>query len=137
MSQWQWGQLHHMTYEHQLAAFADPEKKVSLNVGPLPMGGDGYTVHNTGFRLSDFNQNTGSSYREVMDPSNWDRSVTINSPGQSGDPNSPHYRDLFPLWAEGSVVPLLYSRDQVMEAAETVFILRPRDRAGSATGKNP
>jgi penicillin amidase len=137
MSQWQWGQLHHMTYEHQLAAFVNPEEKVSLNVGPLPMGGDGYTVHNTGFRLSDFNQNTGSSYREVMDPSNWDRSVTINSPGQSGDPNSPHYRDLFPLWAEGSVVPLLYSRDQIMEAAETIFILRPRQRAGSAAGNNP
>src|SRR5229473_2933197 len=124
MSQWQWGQLHHMTYEHQLAAVVDPEKKAVLNVGPLPMGGDGYTVHNTGFRLSDFNQNTGSSYREVMDLANWDRSVTVNSPGQSGDPNSAHYRDLFPLWAEGRFVPLLFSRDQIMGAAETIFILK-------------
>jgi penicillin amidase len=69
-----------------------------------------------------------------MDLASWDRSVTVNSPGQSGDPNSPHYRDLFPLWAEGRFVPLLFSRDQIMGAAETIFILRPSHRTGS-TGR--
>src|SRR5262249_52805653 len=66
MSQWQWGRLHHMTYQHALVA-ARPELEELLNVGPLPIGGDGFTVHNTGYRLSDFNQTGGASYREVID----------------------------------------------------------------------
>src|SRR5713101_4269206 len=67
MSEWQWSNLHHMAYEHGLSPIVDPETRELLNVGPLPMGGDAYTVHNTGYRQSDFNQNTGASYREVMD----------------------------------------------------------------------
>jgi penicillin amidase len=122
---WQWGKLHHMTYEHALAPAVDSATQALLNVGPLPVGGDGYTVHNTGYRQSDFNQNTGASYREVIDLADWDRSVTLNSPGQSGDPNSSHYRDLFPLWADGQFVPLLFSRGKVMQAAEHVYILHP------------
>lgn len=136
MSQWQWGNLHHMTYEHQLSPAVDPQMQELLNVGPLPMGGDGYTVHNTSYRLSDFNQNSGASYREVIDFSDFDRSTTLNSPGESGDPNNPHYRDLFPLWAEGTFVPLLYSRDEVEKAAETIFLLRPAKRgAGDNTSR--
>jgi penicillin amidase len=125
MSQWQWGKLHHMTYEHQLSPAVDAGTKAMLDVGPLPKGGDGYTVHNTGFRLSDFNQTGGASYREVIDLADFDRSRTLNSPGQSGDPSSPHYEDLFPLWADGEFVPMLFSRGAVMANAEHVYELKP------------
>ena len=60
-----------------------------------------------------------------MDVGEWDNSVCINTPGQSGDPRSPHYRDLAPLWAKGEYLPLLYSRKAVDEAAETVIKLTP------------
>lgn len=124
MTQWQWGKLHHMTYEHDLSAAADAGTKAMLDVGPLPMGGDGFTVHNTGYNLSDYNQNTGASYRQVVDLKNFDNSVTLNSPGESGDPTSPHYKDLFPLWAEGKFVPMLFSKGKVMANAEHVYTLR-------------
>jgi penicillin amidase len=130
MNSWQWGRLHHMTYTHDLSATSDPETRKKLDIGPLPQGGDGFTVHNTGYRASDFNQNSGASYREVIDLSDWDKSLTLNSPGQSGDPASRHYRDLFPLWAEGKFVPMLFSRDAVMDAAEHVFVLEPADEEG-------
>jgi penicillin amidase len=52
--------------------------------------------------------------------------MAINTPGQSADPLSPHYRDLFPLWAAGRYVPLRFSREAVMAAAETVIALTPR-----------
>ena len=61
----------------------------------------------------------------VLDVGAWDNSVVINTPGQSGDPKSPHYRDLFPLWAAGSYAPLLYSRAAVMANAERVILLNP------------
>jgi penicillin amidase len=51
--------------------------------------------------------------------------MTLNSPGQSGDPRSLHYRDLFPLAVEGRYVPMLYSRETVAAAAETIIALEP------------
>jgi penicillin amidase len=60
-----------------------------------------------------------------MDVGAWDNSMAINTPGQSGDPFSPHYRDLFPLWAAGGYVPLRFSRAAVMGDAETVMTLTP------------
>jgi penicillin amidase len=64
----------------------------------------------------------------VIDLQDFDRSVILNTPGQSGDPSSPHYRDLFPLWASGTFVPMLYSRDKILEAAEEILTLQPNRR---------
>jgi penicillin amidase len=61
----------------------------------------------------------------VLDVGAWDNSMIVNTPGQSGDPASPHYRDLFPLWASGRYVPLRYSRAAVDADAETVIALTP------------
>jgi penicillin amidase len=127
MANWTWGNVHHMKYEHALSALAAPATRARLDVGPLPIGGDGFTVHNTGFRTSDFRQTGGASYRQVIDVGDWDNSVALNSPGQSGDPESPHYRDLFPLWAEGTFFPLLFSREKVAAATEEVLLLHPTD----------
>jgi penicillin amidase len=49
----------------------------------------------------------------------------MNSPGQSSDPMNAHYRDLFPLWAEGAYVPLRFTREAVDRDAETVLHLSP------------
>jgi penicillin G amidase len=61
----------------------------------------------------------------VADVGNWDASVAINAPGQSGDPSSPHYRDLAPMWAEGRYFQLAYSRAAVEKAARIRFELKP------------
>jgi penicillin amidase len=63
--------------------------------------------------------------RVVVDVGNWDNSRAVNHPGQSGDPASPHYRDLAPLWIEGRYFPLLYSRKAVEGATERVIRLVP------------
>jgi penicillin amidase len=49
----------------------------------------------------------------------------MNSPGQSGDPASPHYADLFPSWAAGGSFPLLYTRGRIEEVAEQRIRLVP------------
>jgi penicillin G amidase len=38
---------------------------------------------------------------------------------------SAHYRDLFPLWADGTYVPLRFSRAAVEGDAETIIHLVP------------
>ena len=69
---------------------------------------------------------SGASFRQVIDVGAWDRSRVINNPGQSGDPSSPHYRDLIERWATGRTVPLLYSRARVEAAAEQRIVCTPR-----------
>ena len=78
--------------------------------------------------MDDFAVTNGASFRMVMDVGEWDNSRVINTPGQSGDPASPHYSDLFPLWAEGEYVPMLWTRDAVEAAARRVIELVRRDR---------
>ncbi|WP_437374743.1 penicillin acylase family protein [Inquilinus limosus] len=123
-SAWRWGDLHHGYFEHPASAVA-PERRAELDVGPLPKGGSGSTVMHAAYRPDDFRVITGASVRIVMDVGDWDRSTCINTPGQSGDPRSPHYRDLAPLWARGEQVPLLYSRAAVEQAAEKRIELLP------------
>jgi penicillin amidase len=67
---------------------------------------------------ADFRDTGGPSVRVIMDVGQWSNSVAVNHPGQSGDPESPHYRDLADLWRKGEYFPLLFSRSAVEEAAE-------------------
>jgi penicillin amidase len=74
---------------------------------------------------ADFRLNAGASVRMVLDVGAWDNSVIINTPGQSGNAASAHYRDLFPLWAAGQHIPFRWSRDAVDAAAERVINVVP------------
>ena len=67
----------------------------------------------------------GASYREILDTSDWDQSVAVNTPGQSGQPGSPHYSDLMPLWDAGRYFPLLYSRKAVEAETTERLVLEP------------
>src|SRR5207245_10512364 len=84
-----------------------------LGLGTLSRPGDEYTVNATGAYGDSWEQVSGASYREILDTSDWDQSVAVNTPGQSGQPGSPHYSDLMPLWDAGHYFPLLYSRKAV------------------------
>jgi penicillin amidase len=98
-----------------------------LDVGPLPKGGGASTVMHAAYRPQDFRIIMGASVRFVLDVGAWDNSMCVNTPGQSGDPRSPHYRDLASKWAKGEYVPLLYSKSAVDAACERRIVLTPRD----------
>ena len=67
----------------------------------------------------------GASFRVVLDVGEWDNSRAVNYPGQSGNPDDPHYRDLTGMWLSGEQFPLLYSRAAVEKATETRILLNP------------
>lgn len=112
---WRYGDLHQAIFRHQLASKYD--------LPPASRGGDANTVYATGGR--DFRQTSGASFREIIDLGDFDKSVVTNVPGQSGDPRSPHYGDLLPLWAKDQYFPLVYSRARVEAETESVLWLRP------------
>jgi len=125
MTGWTWGRLHHATFEPAVGVLAEPALKAQMSMGPLEVPGSASSPRAATYRVWDFAVTAGASVRLVVDVGQWDNSVAINSPGQSGDPFSPHYRDLFPLWAAGDYVPLLYSRAAVEREAETVLTVLP------------
>ncbi len=115
---WQWGNLHHNYIEHPFSEIVDAQMRPRINVGPFQKQGGEFTPNQSQYRARDFRQTNGPSFRIVVDVGNWDGSRAINYPGQSGDPESPHYRDLAPLWLEGKYFPLLYSRSAIERNTE-------------------
>lgn len=125
MSQWSWGALHKADFIPAASVLADAATAERMRVGPLPVPASSSTPRAATYDPKTFTQTAGASVRMVLDVGAWDNSMIVNTPGQSGDPASPHYRDLFPLWASGQYVPLRYSRAAVDADAETVIALTP------------
>lgn len=113
---WHWGRLHQLSLRH-------PLNRKEWNAGPIERPGDAYTV-NAASGLN-FRQTDGASWREIIDVGDWDRSVMTNIPGESGNPDSRHYRDLIDDWAAGRYHPLPFSRKAVEAAAEERLRLIP------------
>ena len=121
---WKYGQenFHHALIRHPLSNVVNDATRAKLSVGPLPRGGDGTTISATG---NADNQTSGGSFKIIADTEDWDNSVGINTPGQIGNPEDRHYRDLFELWARGRYFTLAYSRAKVESVKESVIKLEP------------
>jgi penicillin amidase len=122
---WNWGKLQYNLSEHPFAAIVDDATRARINVGPIEKNGSAFVPSQSAYRVSDFRQMAGPSVRVVVDVGNWDNSKAVNHPGQSGDPASPHYRDLAQMWRNGQYFPLLYSRKAVENATEKRIKLVP------------
>src|SRR6266568_4191783 len=119
---WSWGKLHMVRFRHPLDGY---EGASFMDLGLVERSGDAETVNSTGYYGKSFDQVEGASYREILDPGDWDKSLAINVPGQSGQPGSAHYSDLLPLWAEGQYFPLVYTREAVEKEATDKLTLEP------------
>ena len=124
IAKWQYGQaqFHHVRIPHPLDAVVTDSLRNWLSPGPVARGGYANTLNATG---NGDNQSAGASMRVVFDLADWERATVTNTPGQSGDPRSLHYRDLFLPWAQGVYAPLPYSKSAIAKRAETVEIIRP------------
>lgn len=119
---WQWSGWHHGYFEHPLAnVYPDTLR----DVGPLRQGGAAMTVMSNGYRMSDGRAITGASFRMVVDVGQWDNSLFVNAPGQSGDVRSQHYDDHGKLWSERKYVPLVYSEDAIARETHLHILLEP------------
>jgi penicillin G amidase len=125
---WAWGRLHQARLAHPAGPAMSAAAREQTEIDPRPRGGSSDTVGATTY-LPDFTQASGATFRMAVDVGGWDNSVVMNSPGQSGDPDSPHYHDLLARWAEDGAVPLLYSRDRIEAMAQERIKLVPREIA--------
>jgi penicillin G amidase len=119
---WRWGALHRARFRGRLA-MVSPDL---FSAGEVEMGGDEQTVLQAMFEPgSSYDVVVTASWRQIVDLADWDSSVGTHAPGQSGNPASPHWADLLPLWASGQHYPMPFSRGAVEEAAQESFRLVP------------
>jgi penicillin amidase len=120
---WRWGKLHRAVFAHALGR-QQPLDRV-FDRGPLPMGGDTDTPCQTASAPDPPYETVvaAPSFRQIVDMGDLSRSLIIHPPGQSGQLGSPHYDDLADLWIKGEYHPMLWTREQVEQAAEARLIL--------------
>ena len=121
---WSYGQLHFAEIVHPLSHLVDDQMKEKVNIAPLPRGGGSNTLN---ANHGNDRQRSGGSFRMIVDTADWDAAVGTNTPGQSADPRSPHYSDLFENWNKGDYFPMYYSKDKIVNNAGTVTNLNPID----------
>ena len=123
---WAWGEIRPLRLLHRLGV-RRPLDGI-FNVGPVPLGGDANTLAQAGVHPLDPLANPGAiaNHRSVIDVGDPDRSRFVLAGGQSGNPMSPHYADLFELWRRGEGVPIAWSAEAVEHATIDRLVLRPR-----------
>ena len=127
-SGWQWGTLHQANFEHPLASVTPLNLVFGTNAVARP--GDDMTVSvggDSGFALDppSYSQQTVSSMREIIDLGNFENSLWVTTTGESGQPYSPHYSDLIPLWNQNHYQRMEYNAASVAKLAVDQLTLTP------------
>ena len=113
----------HIRVRHPLELVVNDSISKILGFKTYPRGGNAYTPGSTGSNLS---QSSGATFRVIIDTENWDNSLASNAPGQSGNPNSQFYRNLYEEWANDKYFKLLYSKDKILNSLSEREIFNPR-----------
>jgi penicillin amidase len=123
---WQYGQaaFKHALIRHPLGAAVNSSWEKKLNHGPLPRGGYSFTPAANGYGD---NNSSGASFRILVDTENWEKTLGINTPGQSGNPESPFYGNLFEPWANDRYFKVYFEKSKIKGSASEEFILEPED----------
>jgi penicillin amidase len=98
--QWNWGNLH-MT--HFTTLLPEQFETSGLFDRQVPTDGGWGTVNTSEWDIASENYSVTKipSMRMILDVSDFDRSLYINSTGESGDPRNPHYDDMISIWQNG------------------------------------
>ena len=125
---WKWGRARKATLQHPMGRV--PLQGAIFNLGPFECPGDVNTVFQAGSVGDDPLGGPGvvPSMRMVLDVGDWDRSLFSLPGGQSGNPLSPHYKDLLPAWLKGTGVPIAWSIEAVEAATVETLLLKPTSK---------
>jgi penicillin amidase len=125
---WSWGELHTATFvSNPLGASGIDLIEGLVNRGPVPASGGSDSVNATGWNPSsgDFTVRSLPSMRMIIDVADFDKSLTMQTTGQSGHPASPHYGDMIESWRTIQYHPMPWSREEVEIVTAERLILSP------------
>ena len=127
LTRWRWGPAHFAAGEHRPFGLV-PGIASFFNV-EVPSPGDAYTLNRGMVEFGEeppFANRGGSTYRAIYDFADLDRSLYIQTTGQSGNPFSPYYRSFAERWAKVEYIEIATSRDAIAKAALGTWNLTPQ-----------
>jgi penicillin amidase len=120
---WDWSKMNAIRYQHPLGRLFLFR---FFNLGSRPSNGNAFTVKVN--YLTPQKTSWSASYRQIIDLSDWDKSVCVLSSGQSGHFMSRFYDNQVPLWIGGEYHPMIFSRDEVEKNASATLYLKPPNK---------
>ncbi len=126
-ARWNWGRVHALRYEHPFAAQVPVAwLRRFLNVGPIELPGDAYTLNVQAFRLGrEPRIRHIPSTRIVIDLGDPDASTLVLPLGQSGQFQDAHYSDQVESWAQGRTFPFPWTDAAIERATVSRETLTP------------
>ena len=123
-TRWGWGTIRTLVMRHPLGTqrWLAP----TFNRGPFPFGGDANTINQAAsLPLKPLAPSDNlASMRAAIDVGAWSNSRYSMPGGQSGNPLSPHYDDILPLWLSGDGIAIAWSEDEIATATVQTLILQ-------------
>jgi penicillin amidase len=120
---WDWSQMNAVRFQHVLG------KQFLFrffNLGSFPSEGSPFAVKVNYRTLK--KSSWSASYRQIIDLSDWDRSVCVITSGQSGHFMSRFYDNQVKTYLAGDYHPMIYSRENVERNAFRTRRLLPRKK---------
>ncbi len=115
-SKWMWGSITQVRFPHPLAVV--PLIGQQFSIPPFPQNGSsGNTVS--------VNVGRNVSMRLIANPGEWDKTQLGITLGQSGLPNSPHWKDQLEDWRNVTPRPFPFTRAAIMSATRETLMLEP------------
>ena len=125
-SKWRWDTAHYADGEHR--PFSNVPRLAPYFEIRVPSPGGSYTLNRGKTEFGDeppFANRHGSSLRAIYDFADLDRSLFMQSTGQSGNPMSPFYRSFAKRWAEGDYIEIPTKRETIDQIAIGTWKLTP------------
>lgn len=126
MQAWQWGATHTLHQSHRpMSQIPGLRDVFGLTTA---VGGGRFTVNVAGVSANpgNLNQSTfGPSYRGIFDMSDLENSLYVQPTGQSGNPFSDHFSDLFDQWRSVSYFKIP-TKTTIPENVEGILTLVPK-----------
>ncbi len=134
-----WGEVHEERHAHPLGASFWLDRLFDFHVGPYPAPGGPNTVRPDAYqiwqRLSPggpsppWTSEYGPSERMVVEMTpGGPRARVLVPTGQSGNPFSPHYRDMNDPWRAGELAPLPLASQREARAPAEILVIIPETR---------
>ena len=120
---WTWGAIHIAHWKHPLS---DRKNAEIFDIGPRPTDGGSHTVRNMGGELPPHAASSGAEYRIVVDFADPSSFRAIQNIGNSGVPGSPHYRDQFDAFIDGTYHTVSLRRAAVERALDRRTEIKPK-----------
>jgi penicillin amidase len=116
-AKWTWGETSKIRFNHPLTAAPLIGAQFAIPALPLIGSSSSAATPNVGASVS---------MRFIATPGNWDATRHVIPTGQSGNPQSPHYKDQLDAWYSGNTPIFPFTQAAILKATTETVLITPK-----------